>query len=196
MGGVEENREGDEGLVGRFLGTRSEAAFRALYREHSSYLFGLALRLCGGRRDQAEEALQEAWIRAAAKLDGFRWHSSLRTWLGGIVVNCCREEFRRRHRAPGPTLVQSAAAESEAELSPGERPDVRLNRQIDLERFLAELPAGQRQVVVLYAIEGHTHEEIGRLLEIAPGTSKSRLFEARRRLRRRREAYRDSGDRP
>ena len=86
----------DEALVTEYLESRDEGAFRDLYRAHSPYLFGLALRITGGRRDEAEEALQEAWIRAAQKLDTFRWQSALKTWLAGFVVNCCREAQRKR----------------------------------------------------------------------------------------------------
>ena len=85
----------DPDLVRRFLGQRSESAFRSLYRAHSPYLFGMAMRLVGSRTE-AEEALQETWIRAVERLESFRWRSSLRTWLGGIVLNCCREIRRRR----------------------------------------------------------------------------------------------------
>jgi RNA polymerase sigma-70 factor (ECF subfamily) len=181
-------RDRDEALVREYLATRSEEPFRQLYRSHSPYLFGLALRVCGGRRGEAEEALQEAWIRAAAKLDGFRWDSALRTWLAGIVVNCCRE-LRRRRPPPGPPLALVDERSADLDL-PGA-----VDGRLDLGRLLDALPESQRIVIVLFAIEGYTHEEIGGLLGIPPGTSKSRLFEARRTLRGLREAHRRTGDR-
>jgi RNA polymerase sigma-70 factor (ECF subfamily) len=162
----------DPDLVERFLAGRSEEAFRALYRAHTPYLFCLAMRLAGGREDEAEEAVQEAWIRAAERLESFRWGSALRTWLGGFVVNCCREAARRR-RPAGPVAVPS---------EPVERPWS--EESLDLERAVAALPDGLREVFVLFDLEGHTHEEIGERLGIVPGTSKSRLFHARRALRR------------
>lgn len=174
--------DSDRELVQRFLETRAEGAFRDLYRMHSPYLFCLAMRVSGGRREQAEEALQEAWIRAARKLPDFRWRSTLRTWLGGFVVNCCREQLRRAVE-----LAEPDAAETLAVMP---APDGRL----DLDRLLAALPSHQRTVLVLHAIEGYTHEEIGGLLGIAPGTSKSRLFEARRALQKLRDAHRKSGE--
>ena len=174
--------ENDRELVERFLTTRADDAFRALYRLHSPYLFCLAMRVSGGRRGEAEEALQEAWIRAARKLPEFRWRSALRTWLGGFVVNCCREQRRRRPEPVEPDPDEPVAVEPS--------PDGRL----DLDRLLAALPDRQRTVLVLHAIEGYTHEEIGGLLGIAPGTSKSRLFEARRALQKLRAAHRTPGD--
>lgn len=173
----------DRSLVEAYLSGRSEEAFRALYRAHTPYLFCLALRLAGGRRDEAEEAVQEAWLRAAERMAGFRWRSSLRTWISGILINCCREIGRRRRRDV--VLVEPAGRHPSAP------------SRIDLERSLAELPDPQRHVVVLFYVEGYTHEEIAGLLDIAPGTSKSRLFEARRKLRRRLAAEpRLSGDTP
>lgn len=162
----------DRRLIDLFLAERGEAAFRALYREHTPYLYGLALRLAGGRREEAEEAVQEAWVRAIERLEGFRGASRLRTWLAGIVVNCCRELRRERSDA-----TAGEAPDSEPALDGGPP------AQIDLERLLSALPDGQREVLVLHQIEGYTHQEIAARLGIAPGTSKSRLFEARRRLR-------------
>ncbi|MEM7051709.1 MAG: sigma-70 family RNA polymerase sigma factor [Acidobacteriota bacterium] len=165
---------GEARIVDQFLREGSEEAFRRLYRQHTPYLWALALRTCGGRRSEAEDALQEAWIRAAERLAEFQGRSALRTWLAGIVFNCCREVLRRRT----PQLTETPAATA------SNSPDQRL----DLERLVATLPQGQREVLALYHLEGFTHDEIAALLDIAPGTSKSRLFEARRALRRHLEA--------
>jgi len=165
----------DAEMVQRYLSGRSESAFRALYREHSPYLFCLALRLTGGRKTDAEDALQEAWLRAAGRMATFRGSSRLRTWLAGFVVNCCREIGRRRR--PASDLDARGPAAAAASSAPQES-------RLDLERLVAALPEGQRSVLVLFHLEGYSHEEIAAMLHIAPGTSKSRLFEARRNLRR------------
>jgi RNA polymerase sigma-70 factor (ECF subfamily) len=170
------NEDDDRRLVRELLATRSEASFRALYRRHSPYLFALALRLAGGRREDAEEALQEAWLRAVERLSGFRFESALRTWLAGIVVRTAREQRRRRH--PGREAPRGGwEIEAFAEPRPASESTV------DLERALAELPPTLRDVVVFHEIEGLSHEEIARLLAIPVGTSKSRLHFARRALR-------------
>lgn len=178
--------DSDRILVERYLEDRAEDAFRALYRAHTAYLFGLALRISGGRRDVAEEAVQEAWIRAAERLDTFSWRSKLRTWLGGFVVNCCREQLRRRPYAATLELVEPVTSAS---------PEGRVDR-VDLEQLLASLPEGQRTVFVLFAVEGYTHDEIAGLLGIAAGTSKRRLHEARQALRALRETHRNAGGQP
>jgi RNA polymerase sigma-70 factor (ECF subfamily) len=165
------NSPNDIVLVRQFLEEGSERAFRLLYRAHSSYLYGMAMRLCGGQREEAEDALQETWIRAAERLGAFQWRSSLRTWLGGITLNCCREQRRRRPAEPAADDRQLGIAEEPREDT------------IDLERFIAALPDSSREVLVLFHLEGWSHEEIGHHLGIPPGTSKSRLFAARRQLR-------------
>lgn len=164
--------DADRALVRRFLSERDEASFRAIYARHAPTVFALAVRLSGSRSD-GEDLLQDAWIRAAERLEGFRWESTLRTWLCGIIVNCWRELARRRVAArPGEALEDSPDREG---IAPGER--------VDLERAVRALPDGYREVVVLHDVHGYTHEEIAALLAIDAGTSKSQLSRGRRRLR-------------
>jgi RNA polymerase sigma-70 factor (ECF subfamily) len=168
----------DRDLVQHYLARADEVAFLALYRRHTPGLFGLAARLAGGDHGLAEEIVQEAWVRAAEGFASFRWESSLRTWLSGIVVNGWREIARARRHDP------FCANESDAVEPEPREPD-----QIDLERAVAQLPDGFRTVLVLHDVEGFTHEEIGRLLRIEAGTSKSQLARARQALRRRLRAW-------
>jgi RNA polymerase sigma-70 factor (ECF subfamily) len=134
-------------------------------------LYAFSLRLQGDV-DDANDVVQEAWLRAVRAFGGFAWKSSLRTWLSGIVLNCCRERWMAR----GESLALA--------------PDLPVNRpddadlRVDLERALASLPTGYRTVVVLHDIEGYTHEEIAKELGITSGGSKSQLFKARAKLRR------------
>jgi RNA polymerase sigma-70 factor (ECF subfamily) len=166
---------GDRELVGDFVERADEAAFRGLYRKHTPALLGLAERLAGGRGREAEDVVQEAWLRAAASLGSFRWSSSLRTWLSGFVVNVCRERWRSSRRDTLPSGEGVAEPADPSPFAPVER--------IDLERAVAELPGGFRAVIVLHDVEGLTHEEIAECLGIEPGTSKSQLARARRALR-------------
>lgn len=170
----------DRELVARYLDRRDEPAFRALYRAHTPYLYALAFRLLGDRGADAEDAIQEAWVRAAARLAGFDGRSTLRTWLAGIVVNCCREQRRRaavRRTEELPPELPAGAADR----PPNDPGDAR----VDLDRALRELPEEQRRVLVLFDLAGYSHHEIHGLLGIAEGTSKSRLSAARRALRER-----------
>ena len=159
-------------LVEAYLRDRGEEAFRALYRRHAPVMYRLIVRLLGHRDADAEDALQDAWIRAAERLDRFRWESGLSTWLCGIAVNCCRERMRR-------SQSESAQVDDGREAAPA----VAHWQTLDLERAIAELPCGARAVLVLHDVQGYTHEEIGRLLEIESSSSRSQLVRARRALR-------------
>jgi RNA polymerase sigma-70 factor, ECF subfamily len=161
----------DETLLGE-IARGDEAAFRELYRRHTPAMYAVVLRLVGRRTSDAEDAIQEAWMRAVRGLSGFRRESTLRTWLIGIAIRCALEILRRRAlpHDPLPDDVQDTIGS----------PTVRL----DLEVAVANLADGYRHVLVLHDIEGYTHREIAALLGIDEGTSKSQLSRARRHLRR------------
>ena len=163
----------DESLAQSVMLDGDEKAFRTLYRRHTPRLYQFTLRILAGREHDAEDVVQETWIRATEKLDRFRWESGLGTWLAGIALNLCRALFRRQ---------------DEKWLELREDLTVPVNgaeglQRIDLESALSRLPPGYRTVLVLHDVEGFTHEEIGRRLEVSANTSKSQLFHARRALR-------------
>jgi len=164
----------DRRLVGNFLARRDEHSFRVLYQRHTPTLYQLALRLAGWNVQEAEEIVQDAWLRAIEALAEFRWESSFRTWLSGILINRSHELYRTRKKERHAIIADELAAE----VAVAENFD-----RIDLEQAIAALPNGYRQVLVLHDIEGYTHEEIGRLLEIDAGTSKSQLSHARHAMR-------------
>lgn len=168
----------DQALAAAVTARGDEVAFRDLYRRHTPALYRLALRLGGGDEPWAEELVQRAWIRAVEGLATFAWRSSLSTWLGGIAINCARELWREGRVHDDVSLDEGKIhlpASHGSPLGPEDR--------IDLERAIERLPHGYRQVFVLHDVEGYTHEEIAGLLGIEPGTSKSQLSHARRRLR-------------
>jgi RNA polymerase sigma-70 factor (ECF subfamily) len=162
----------DQALAEALLLNGDEQAFRELYRRHTPRLYQMVLRIVGGSEHDAEDVVQETWIRATGKLGTFRWEAAFGTWLTGIGLNVARGLLRRRGRwtdledAPEPW-----------------RPPPREGDRIDLERAIALLPAGYRSVLVLHDVEGYRHDEIGEMLGIAAGTSKSQLFHARKALR-------------
>lgn len=156
--------------MARYLKDRDEATFRSLYRAHMPAMYPLAMRFLGRRSEDAEEALQETWIRAMEGLPRFRWDSSLRTWLCGITINCCRELMRRS--PPSTVLPEQSDNAATAFLF-----------DADVESCVRSLPDGCREVLVLHDIEGYTHLEIGERLQISEGTSKSQLSRARAKMR-------------
>jgi RNA polymerase sigma-70 factor (ECF subfamily) len=172
----------DAELLDAYAGDGGEAAFLALYDRHAPAMYALAFRMMGGREADAADVLQDAWTRVLPRLMKFRGESSLRTWLCGFVVNCCRERFR------GAVFeeIDLCAEDSTARMP-------QPVQALDLERGLAALPEGARAVVILHDIEGFTHREIAAVLGIGEGTSKSQLSRGRAALRRRLDPSTGSG---
>jgi RNA polymerase sigma-70 factor (ECF subfamily) len=149
-----------------------ESAFRALYRLHTPRAFAIVMRMLAWRRAEAEDVVQEAWLRTAAGLARFRGDSAFGTWFTGIAIRCAHECLRRRPLAgDADTGGLLATRDGPRELA------------LDLERGIAALPDGYRTVLVLHDVHGYTHGEIARLLDIDEGTSKSQLSRARRAVR-------------
>ena len=157
-------------LVEQFSRTRSEPAFRRLYRAHTPRMLRLAQRLTRGSAAGPEDVVQEAWVRAVRALGAFEWRSSLAAWLGGFVVNVAREQ----RRSMGPS--ESNTADDEVDWAD---PLVR----IAVLEALDQLPPGFRSVLTLHDVAGFTHQEIATILNVEPGTSKSQLARARERIR-------------
>jgi RNA polymerase sigma-70 factor (ECF subfamily) len=164
-----------EGELLRRARQGDNAAIATLYQQHAPRVYTLLRRLAGNDAE-AEDWAQEAWVRAIRGLGTFRGESGFGTWLHRIAANCPLSGRRRWHRkesheTPLPEDVISGAPRSRALLA------------IRLERALTQVPEGMRRVLVLHDVEGYTHEEIGEMLGIAPGTCKSQLFKARARMR-------------
>ncbi|MFQ5694489.1 MAG: RNA polymerase sigma factor [Terriglobia bacterium] len=165
----------DRPLVAAFVREREERAFRELYRRHTPRLYPLVRRLVGGGDSDVADVVQETWLRAAERLAGFEWRSALGTWLASIAINCARELIRRRARQRETSLAEPPDGNPWRAAS--------ASHPLDLERALAHLPDGFREILVLHDVEGFTHEEISRQLGIEIGTSKSQLHRARKRMR-------------
>ena len=163
----------DMELVALFAEAGHVPSFEALYDRHADYIFRVALRMVGNR-EAAEDATQEAWIRASRAMASFRGQSAFRTWICGIAINCCRETWRKR-RLP-------SAGSDDVPVEPAANTPDPLDA-VAVRRALNLMDQDGREALILHDVLGHTHDEIARILGIAPGTSKSRLFRARRTLR-------------
>jgi RNA polymerase sigma-70 factor, ECF subfamily len=164
----------DQILVSRLVRRKDDRAFASLYDRHTTHLYRFALRLTAGDEDVAGDLVHDAWIRAVQRFPTFEWRSQLRTWLSGFVLSLWRERQRNDGRL---TDLTDAAADNGESWS-------RIPERVDLERALAALPPGFREVLVLHDIEGYTHEDIAAMLGVQPGTSKSQLSRARAAMRR------------
>ncbi|HEV8409014.1 MAG TPA: RNA polymerase sigma factor [Gemmatimonadaceae bacterium] len=150
--------------------TGGENAFRTLYREHTPALYALALRLTGSDQHEAEDLVQETWVRATRKMSAFRGESALRTWLCGVLVNVRRERMRSAWRTVEMLDIEPASPPAD-------------DAAVDLERAIAALPDGARDIFVLHDVYGYMHREIAEMLGVVEGTSKSQLARARTLLR-------------
>jgi RNA polymerase sigma-70 factor (ECF subfamily) len=154
------------------------SAIEALYRSYAPRIYTVVRRLSGDDA-QAEDAAQEAWLRAIRALPGFRGQALFSTWLHRIAVNCALYGRRRRERHRERELALDGKVELRAAHTVEGEPLLRRR----LETALEQLPEGMRRVLVLHDVEGYTHEEISELLGVAPGTCKSQLFKARAKMR-------------
>jgi RNA polymerase sigma-70 factor (ECF subfamily) len=153
-------------------------AFETLYHQHAARIFTLASRIAGSP-DEGEDLLQEIFLQAYRKLGSFKGEAALGTWLYRLALNHCLDFVRSRQvkiRKLTDTLDDERVFEPAA---PRETPIQR----IDLERVIARLPEGCREAFILHDVEGFDHKEVGELLGIAEGTSKSQVFKARMKLR-------------
>lgn len=152
-------------------------AFEALYRAHVKRVYALCMRLAGDP-DEAQELVQDVFVRAWEKLEQFRFESAFSSWLHRLTINVVFGTWRSRGRQRSRVVaIEDAGTVAE----PQHEPQPRL--AIDLERAIAQLPRGARTVFVLYEIEGYPHAEIARLMGLAEGTCKAQLHRARRLLR-------------
>lgn len=166
-----------EALVARAR-TGDRAAFELLYREHVGRVHALCLRMSGDRV-RAEELTQDAFVTAWRKLGSFRGDSAFSSWLHRVTVNTVlqsrRSEKRRRARHEAIGVDRSAFGGAADGGAAGLR--------LDLERAIAGLPAGARQVFVLHEVEGLKYSEIAERSGQAVGTLKAQMHRARKLLR-------------
>ena len=153
-------------------------AFERVYQAHLGRVHNLARRMAGS--DSADELTQDVFVRVWQKLGTFRGESSFGTWLHRLAVNVIIERFRTLGTARDRFLPD---AETVLERLPGSAAPARFDTRMDLDSAIRRLPPGARAVFVLHDIEGYRHEEIGELLGVSIGTSKSQLHRARMSLR-------------
>ena len=177
---------GDAELVRRALG-RDEAAVRAIITANNRKLYRLARGIL--RNDgEAEDVVQETYVRAFTHLEDFRGDSSLATWLARIAMN--EALGRLRHRRPGvewsslpegaleAQIIQFPLVSTDPEKSMAQREIQRV-----VEQAIDELPEGFRLVFITRVIEGMNVEETAEILGLKAETVKTRLHRARNLLR-------------
>ncbi len=167
---------GQVNLVDRMV-RRAQAgdpdAFEGVYRAHVGRIQALCLRMSGDAQ-HADTLTQDVFVRAWQKLSSFRGESQFSTWLHRLAVNVILQDRRSRGRRQAreqtvEDLEQYATATTQA--MPGTK--------VDLERAIAGLPDGARQVLVLRDVQGFKYREIAELTGVSLGTVKAQIHRAR-----------------
>ncbi len=152
--------------------------YERLYALHGARMKNVARNLLGNPID-AEDAVQETFLKVQRSIGGFRGQSSFVTWTYRILINTCYDARRSRVRKKEVANDDSEDSPRPEPRAPGAHPSLRMA----LERALAGLTKHQRDVFLLYEVEGFHHAEIAGMLEITETASKNTLFQAKRNLR-------------
>ncbi|MGB7438240.1 MAG: RNA polymerase sigma factor [Candidatus Acidiferrum sp.] len=164
-------------------------AYERLYQLQGTRMRNLARNLLGSQTD-AEDAVQDTFLKVQRSIGSFRGQSAFVTWVFRILVNTCHDARRSRMRRKEQTQDDSNEMLPRREpRAPGAHPSLRMA----LERALSELTRHQRDVFLLYEVEGFRHAEIASMLEISETASKNTLFQAKKNLRGMLEPPRSAG---
>lgn len=171
-----ENKYPIEELIKRCKAGERKAQ-EQLYKQFASKMLGVCCRYATDRME-AEDMLQNGFIKVFQKIGDFRGEGSFEGWVRRIMVHSSIEYYRRHHKML--QVVDLEAADTEAASNP--LATAKLEAK-DLMRLVQQLSPGYRIVFNLYAIEGYSHKEIAAIVGITEGASKSQLSRARSILR-------------
>lgn len=143
-----------------------------LYRRFAPKMYAVCLRYAGNA-EEAEDILQEGFIKIFKKISSFRSEGSFEGWIRRIFVNTSIEHFRRK------IYLQPISEQEENTLEGKSISILDKLAERDIIQLVQQLSPGYRTVFNMYVIEGYTHKEIGEMLEISEGTSKSQLSRAK-----------------
>lgn len=156
-------------------------AQETLYKEYSSVLFGICLKYSPNRAE-AEDNLQDAFITIFKRIDQYQGKGSFEGWIKRITVNTALQKYRKK-KVYDLTNEERIEAPDETDVATSSVP-------LDfLLKIIQELPERYRLVFNLYVLDGYSHKEIGEMMQISDGTSKSNLARARGILKTKVEAY-------
>ena len=144
----------------------------ALYQKYAPKMYAVCLRYAGNN-DDAQDLLQEGSIKVFRNLEKYRHEGSFEGWMRRIFVNTSIEQYRRK------VHLNSISEQEERGIEDASVSVLDQLAERDIIQLVQELSPGYRAVFNLYVIEGYSHKEIGELLSISEGTSKSQLARAK-----------------
>ena len=172
----------DRTLVARALEGDS-TAFDELATRHLERTFHIALRLVGNRED-AEDAVQEAFGQAFRHLSRFERRSSFATWVTRITIRVCIDLERRRRRRPPPVTLESVPLDAMSRDLPTDEKAQHRETWARVERALLDLPPRLRTALVLRVIEGFEYADVAKAMGATIRSVRVYVFEARKRIAR------------
>ena len=167
----------DDELVRRSL-AGDPAAFPELMQRHQHRVFSVCLRVLGDREDAAD-AVQDAFLSALRKLGQFRGDALFTTWLHRIAVNACYDILRKRRRQPMLHLAEDPDGPEREEGEPVLDHAEEVAGTLDAAAALVHVPEEFRVALVLADVQDMPYEEIARVLDVPIGTVKSRVHRGR-----------------
>lgn len=162
-------------------------AFRPLVERHSQTIFRVAFRMIENEQD-AEEVVQETFLRAYRALDRFESRANFGTWIYRIALNLCYDVLKQRQSRPRTQPQEDPDAPDAIEQVPATNPSPErslLSREIDvrIRSAMEQLTSGERIAFVLFHFEGRSIEEIAQALKVRQGSVKNRVHRAVKKLR-------------
>lgn len=179
------NDKNDEKRLLRGLRAQKPEAQRQLFEQYSGKMMTVCLRYTK-TREEAEDILQEGFLRVFRKIDLYEGTGSFEGWMRRVFTNIAIRHFQKSEKMYLVVSIDDMDVEPSQDL---------LSQHFeteDLLKMIQQLPDGYRMVFNLYAIEGYSHEEIAKELEISVGTSKSQLSRARQALQKMLEPEREN----
>ena len=151
-------------------------AQKMLYKAFYGFSMGICLRYAGNR-DEAAEVMNQGFFKVFTNIERFDMERPFKAWLGKIMINVSIDFYRANLK-----MAYTDDLEKAEHISDGDLTDRNLTYN-DLLSMVRQLPQAYRTVFNLFAIEGYSHDEIGEMLNISEGTSKSNLHKARQKLK-------------
>jgi RNA polymerase sigma-70 factor (ECF subfamily) len=174
----------DEEALIRAAGEGDTQAFETLVRTYQGRIYNLMFRMTGSR-DDALDLTQETFLKAWNAISLFQFDSRFSTWLSRIAANTCLDFLRKEKRRPSMASLEAdalAVPDGSVDGDPVKALEAKLDRA-HLYEALQQLPKEYRMALTLRAMEDLSYEEIGEILEVQPGTVRSRIYRARERMR-------------
>jgi len=164
----------DLGLARR-CAAGDEEAFADIYRRYAARLKSIAFNHLGNVSD-AEDAVQETFLKIHRGAGGFTGEAAFSTWLYRILINTCYDMMRRRRRRVTEAPIDDALSATRAASNIDDA------KRLTLTKLVGELPEQRRSVFVLFEVEGLSHADIASILDISEANSKWILFSTKKQL--------------